>query len=54
MPTGRQSVTFEQLSYSNEPTLNALAQLLSENGVLTPAEILERIKKLQNETKATA
>jgi len=49
----RQTVTFEQLSYSNKLTLNALVQLLTEKGVLTKPEILERIKKLQSETKVS-
>jgi hypothetical protein len=50
-PPKRQTVTFEQLSYSNMLTLNALVELLTEKGVLTKPEILERIKKLQRETK---
>jgi hypothetical protein len=53
-PAGRQVVTFEHLSYSNMLTLNALVELLTEEGVLTQAEILGRIKKLQSETKVTA
>lgn len=53
-PAGRQTVTFEQLSYSNMLTINALIELLTEKGVLTQAEILERIKKLQGETKVSA
>ena len=51
----RQTVTFEQLSYStNMLTLNALVELLTAKGVLTKPEILERIKKLQSETKASS
>jgi hypothetical protein len=50
----RQTTTFEQLSYSNMLTLNALVELLTEKGVLTKPEILERIKKLQRETKVSA
>lgn len=53
-PAGKPTVTFEHLSYSNMLTLNALVELLTEKGVLTQAEILERIKKLQSETKVTA
>lgn len=53
-PAKRQPVTFEEISYSNMLTLNALVELLSEKGLLTQAEILERIKKLQSETKVTA
>ena len=48
------AVTFEEISYSNMLTLNALVELLSEKGVLTQAEILERIKKLRSETKVSA
>ena len=43
----RQTVTFEQLTYSNMLTLNALVELLTEKGVLSKPEILERIEKLQ-------
>ena len=46
-----QTVTFEQLTYSNMLTLNALVELLTEKGVLSKPEILERIEKLQGETK---
>ena len=47
----RQTVTFEQLTCSNMLTLNALVELLTEKGVLSKPEILERIEKLQGETK---
>ena len=53
-PPKRPTVTFEQLTYSNMLTLNALVELLIEKGVLSKPEILERIKKLQNETKVSA
>jgi len=52
--TERPTVTFEQLTYSNMLTLNALVELLTEKGVLSKAEVLERVKKLQGETKVTA
>src|SRR6516165_7507329 len=42
----RQTVTFEQLTYSNMLTLNALVELLTEKGVLSKPEILERIRKV--------
>jgi len=51
-PPKRPTVTFEQLAYSNMLTLNALVELLTEKGVLSKPEILERVKKLQSETKA--
>ena len=47
----RQTFTFEQLTYSNMLTLNALVEPLTEKGVLNKPEILERIEKLQGETK---
>ena len=50
----RPTVTFEQLSYSNMVTLNALVELLTEKGVITKPEILQRVKKLQSETKVGA
>jgi hypothetical protein len=49
----RQTVTFEQLSYSNM-TLNALVELVTEKEVLTRPEILARVEKLQSETKVSA
>lgn len=53
-PPKRKTVTFDELSYSNMLKLNALVELLTEKGVLTKPEILERIKKLQGETKVSA
>ena len=52
-PTKRQTVTFEELSYSNMITLNTLVELLAEKGLLTQAEVLERIRKLQSQTKVS-
>ena len=52
-PTKHQTVTFEELSYSNMITLNALVELLTEKGLLTQAEILERTRKLQSQTKVS-
>ena len=52
-PAKRQAVTFEQLSYSNMLTLNALVELLTEKGVLTTPKIVERVKKLQSQTKVS-
>jgi len=50
----RQTVSFEELAYSNMLTLNALVEVLDEKGVLTKREVLERIKKLQGEMKVSA
>jgi len=35
-------------------TLNALVELLTDKGMLSKPDILERIKKLQSETKVIA
>ena len=48
------SPTFEQLTYPNRLTLNALVELLTEKSALSKPEILERVKKLQSETKVSA
>ena len=53
-PPKRATVTFEQLAYSNMLTLNALVELLTEKGVLSKPEILDRVRKLQSETKVSA
>ena len=45
-------VSYEELAYSNMLTLTALVELLAEKGVLTHEEILERMRKLQTETRA--
>jgi len=47
----RQTVSFEERAYSNMLTLNALVELLSEKGLLTKQEILERVKQLQSQTQ---
>ena len=46
----RRTVTFEELSYSNMLTLNALIELLEEKGLLDKQEVLERVKRLNEET----
>ena len=43
----RQTVTFEELAYSNMLQVQALVELLHEKGLLTKEEVLERVKKLQ-------
>ena len=47
----RPTVSFEELAYSNMLTLNALVELLTEKGILTRQEIIDRVKKLQGEVK---
>ena len=48
----RQTVSFEELAYSNTMTLNALVELLNEKGLLTKQEILERVRQLQVQNQA--
>ena len=48
----RQTVSFEELAYSNMLTLNALVELLTEKGLLSKQEILERVKQLQMQSQA--
>ena len=48
----RPTVTFEELAYSNMLTLNALVELLSEKGLLTKHEVLQRVKQLQVQSQA--
>lgn len=48
--TGRTTVSFEELAYSNMIVVEALVELLTEKGLLSRAEIEERVKKLKRET----
>lgn len=50
----RQTVSFEELAYSNMLTLNALIELLDEKGLVSKGEILERVKQLQAQAGAKA
>jgi len=45
----RQTVTYEELAYSNMLQVQALVELLSEKGLLTKEEVLERVTKLQTQ-----
>ena len=47
----RQTITFEELAYSNMLQLQALVELLCEKGLLTQREVLDRVNKLQQEMK---
>ena len=49
--TGRMRVSFEELAYSNMIVVEALVQLLAEKGLLSHAEITERVKKVKQETR---
>ena len=46
----RVTVGVEELAYSNMMTLNALVELLEEKGVVSKQDVLDRIKRLQEQT----
>ena len=39
----RQTVSFEELTYSNMLTLNALVELLDERGIVAKRDVLDRV-----------
>ena len=45
----RVTVRVEELALSNTMTLNALVELLEEKGLVTKQEVLDRIKRLQDQ-----
>jgi hypothetical protein len=49
--SGRMTVSFEELAYSNMLVVEALIQLLVEKGVMTRSEMETRVIKLKSETK---
>jgi hypothetical protein len=49
MPELPKNLTVEEFAFSNMLTINALVELLTEKGVLTQQEILEKIKNLRSD-----
>ena len=47
----RETITFEELAYSNMLTLNALVELLTEKGLLSKQEVLDRVRQLQSQAQ---
>ena len=47
----RETITFEELAYSNMLTLNALVELLAEKGLLSKQEVLDRVRQLQSQAQ---
>ena len=47
-----QTVSFEELAYSDMLTLDALVELLTEKGLLSKQEVLERVKQLHVQSEA--
>lgn len=50
---GRPTLSFEELAYSNMLIVRALVELLSEEGLLGNADVMQRVKKLRRETRFT-
>jgi hypothetical protein len=50
--TGRTMVSFEEMAVSTMLLQEALIQLLDEKGLISKAEVMERLKQLQAETGA--
>jgi len=50
--TGRTTVSFEELAASTMLLQEALIQLLDEKGLVSKAEVMERLKQLRAETGA--
>jgi hypothetical protein len=48
-PENRETVSLQEMVYSNMLTLNALVELLDEKGLIAKTDVLARIKKLQAE-----
>ena len=48
--TGRTTVSFEELAYSDMLLVEGLVELLDEKGLLTKAEIMQRLKQLRART----
>jgi hypothetical protein len=47
----RVTVRVEELAYSNMMTLNALVELLEEKGIVSKRQVLDRIKRLQDQMR---
>jgi hypothetical protein len=47
-----QTVSFEELAYSNMLTLNALVELLAKKSLVSKQEVLERVKQLRRKTRS--
>lgn len=50
-PKERKTVTLEEMAYSSMLSVNALVELLDEKGIVSKAEVLQRIRKLQAEVR---
>jgi hypothetical protein len=49
--SGRKIASFEELAYSNMLVNEALVSLLTEKGVISQQEVIERISRLRGETR---
>ena len=51
--SGRPTVSFEELAYSNMLIVQSLVELLAEKGIVNTAQVTERVKQLRQETKVS-
>jgi len=51
--SGRPTVSFEELAYSNMMIVQALVELLAEKGLVSTKEMTERVKRLRRETRVS-
>jgi hypothetical protein len=47
LPNQRKTVTLEEMTYSNMLAVNAVVELFDEKGIISKAEVMEPIRKLQ-------
>ncbi|MCD6418655.1 hypothetical protein J7M00_07725 [bacterium] len=45
----RREISYEELTLSNNITLEALVRLLARKGIITPDEFVKQLEELQNE-----
>jgi hypothetical protein len=50
---GRPTASFEELAYSNMLIVQALVELLAEKGIVSTAQVTERVKRLKQEAKVS-
>lgn len=48
--TGRTTVSFEELVYSNSLMVEAVVEVLMDKGLVTRQELLERVKRIKEQT----
>jgi hypothetical protein len=52
--TGRKEVSFDELSYSNTLSIEALVRVLEKKGIVTQREVLDELALVKNEMSEKA